>query len=117
MIVSDLLASLLELCESENLSDLHVSANTPLMGRFDGRLKMIQKDNTWTEENVRKTVESCLDEGELKQLEEKLSIDVACSHGATRYRINVFHERGYLAMAPPPLKRKVYGEVGTSTSR
>ena len=50
MIVSDLLKPLLELCESENLSDLHVSANTALMGRFDGRLKAIQEDSTWTEE-------------------------------------------------------------------
>ena len=99
MIVSDLLKPLLELCESENLSDLHVSANTALMGRFDGRLKAIQEDSTWTEERMRNTVESCLEQGELKHLREKLSVDVACSLDATRFRINVFHERGYLAMA------------------
>jgi len=99
MIVSPDIHTILQLCIDHGLSDIHISANSPLISRHDGLLKPIEENDVWDEDRVRELVESCLGIDELKTLQKKLSLDVACSLGIVRFRINIFHERGYLAFA------------------
>jgi twitching motility protein PilT len=99
MIVSPVLKKILQLCIDHGFSDIHISANSPLISRHDGLLKPIDREDVWDEERVRELADSCLSPDELDTLKEKLSLDVACSLGNVRFRINIFRERGYLAFA------------------
>jgi twitching motility protein PilT len=92
------LHELLQKCIDLKASDLHLSVNTSPLGRIHGKLTPFN-DEVWTEERMGKLIQNCLTEEEEKTYHDNKSIDSACSIGKTRFRINIYRERGYSAWA------------------
>ena len=106
MIVHEEIHGLLELCIDLKISDLHLSVNATPLGRIHGKLKAVTND-VWSEEKMNKLVQACLDEREMEDFKKNFSIDTACSLGTTRFRINIYRERGYSAWAIRRLEDKL----------
>lgn len=79
----------------KNASDLHISVGLAPMMRIDGRLVSMEMDEL-TSSDVEGLVLTMLNEEQKKKLEKSRSIDFTYSYIA-RFRVNVFHEKGYLA--------------------
>ena len=106
MKMSDTLSSLLNKCIETGVSDLHISVGTEPIGRLDGELSPIL-DGVWTEEMMNDLIEKSLSDFQLKELYKNRSLDSACSLGKTRFRVNIYYERGYPAWAVRRLESKM----------
>ena len=91
--IHDLLQKVVEL----NGSDLHITVNSPPLVRINGELEMFHMPRLAPEE-VRTLIMPLLSERQQRILEEKSSVDLAYAFGEdTRFRVNVFYQRGALA--------------------
>ncbi|MCM8526066.1 MAG: PilT/PilU family type 4a pilus ATPase [Lentisphaeraceae bacterium] len=106
MIVTSRIQHFLDLSISLQVSDLHLSVNTLPIGRIDGALKELPGE-VFTEESMNNFVEETLTEEEYQYLKTNRSLDCAVSCGTTRFRINIYYERGYLAWAIRRLEDKI----------
>ncbi|MCH2207565.1 MAG: PilT/PilU family type 4a pilus ATPase [Lentisphaerales bacterium] len=106
MNISEKLMELLEICIEKKVSDLHISVNTEPLGRIHGALTPLT-DLVWNEEQMQALINACLDENEKNEFNTKFSLDTACSVGKTRFRINIYRERGYSAWAIRRLEDKI----------
>ena len=78
-------------------SDLHLSVDSPPLVRINGELEMFHMPRL-AAENVRDLLLPLLSERQQRSLEEKSSLDLAYAFGEdTRFRINIFYQRGTLA--------------------
>lgn len=78
-------------------SDLHITVNSPPLVRVDGELEMFNMPKL-SGENIRDLISPILSEKQMAVLEEKSSVDLAYSFGTdTRFRINVFYQRGAMS--------------------
>lgn len=106
MIITDELFVLLEKCIDLKASDLHLSVNTSPLGRIHGKLIAFD-DQLWTEERMETLIEKSFTDEEKKDYHNNKSLDSACSIGQTRFRINIYRERGYSAWAIRRLEDKL----------
>lgn len=106
MIITDELSDLLQKCISLKASDLHLSVNTSPLGRIDGKLTAFD-DELWTEERMETLIKKSFTDEEKKDYHNNKSLDSACSIGQTRFRINIYRERGYSAWAIRRLEDKL----------
>ncbi|MCM8530955.1 MAG: PilT/PilU family type 4a pilus ATPase [Lentisphaeraceae bacterium] len=83
---------------SRQVSDLHLSVNTSPIGRIHGSLAELPGE-VFSEEGMSTFVKESLTEEELSVLEKNKSLDCAVTCQETRFRINIYFERGYLAWA------------------
>jgi twitching motility protein PilT len=78
-------------------SDLHISVNAPPLVRVNGELETFNLPRL-TAEDIRALILPLLSERQQRILEEKSSLDMAYAFGdETRFRVNVFYQRGALA--------------------
>jgi twitching motility protein PilT len=106
MRLSASLERLLQLCIARGFSDLHVTVGEPLTGRDHGGL-IAASEQKWSEENLATLLAETLTTAQAEQLRERFSLDAAVSVGAQRFRINIFGERGYHALAIRRLARQI----------
>ncbi len=84
----------------QNASDLHLAVGRHPMLRIDGVLIPLQKEPMVTPEVVENLVSSLLTQEQKQELLEKRELDISYSfEDKARFRVNVFHQRGYLAAA------------------
>ncbi|NQZ59599.1 MAG: PilT/PilU family type 4a pilus ATPase, partial [Lentisphaeraceae bacterium] len=100
------LQELLELSINMGISDLHLSVDSPPIGRIDGILTRYEQA-PWSEEHMLKMLDDCLNDEEKQDLRRHKSLDCACSHSGARFRINIYMEKGYPAWAIRRLESKL----------
>jgi len=84
----------------QNASDLHLAVGRHPMLRIDGVLIPLQKEPIVTPEIVENLVSSLLTPEQKQKLFEEKEIDLSYGfEDKARFRVNVFHQRGYLAAA------------------
>jgi twitching motility protein PilT len=88
---------LMEQLVSNGGSDLHLSAELPPYGRFNGQLRPMQED-ALDEESCNRLIFTLLNNSQRKQLEQNWELD--CSYGLRgvgRFRVNVYRQKGSYA--------------------
>jgi twitching motility protein PilT len=87
-------------------SDLHLTAGLPPVARINGRLQRLAQDDL-TPSDMEVLVRQVLTEKQAKVLDERNELDFAFNSDKTRFRVNIFRQRGSLAavfrVIPPTL--------------
>jgi twitching motility protein PilU len=97
----------LKLAVEKNASDLFFTANAPAMIKIEGIVAAIGK-NLMTSEFIRELAMSILTPEQQEHLRQKLEIDFATQAGGLgRFRVNVFNQRGSLAIVLRYVKAQV----------
>ena len=82
-----------------NASDLHLRVGSPPVFRVDGALQ-VQGEERLSSEWLTETAELILSPKQKKQLYEELAVDSSYAiESFTRFRLNVFYQRGTISMA------------------
>ena len=90
---------MLKTMTEQGASDLHVTTNSPPMIRVDGVLKPLNCPPL-TPSDTKQICYSILTDKQKQRLEENLELDFSFGiKGLSRFRSNVFHQRGALAAA------------------
>jgi twitching motility protein PilT len=108
------LRELLELMVKKNASDLHLTVGTPPQLRVDGRLVKTEFEPL-TPEVTKKLAYSIMNEKQRQKFEEKSELDLSFGiEQLSRFRCNVFMQRGNVAVAlrTIPFKVKSFEELG-----
>ena len=88
-------------------SDLHLSADLPPYGRFNGQLQPMQEE-VLDEESCNRLIFTLLNNSQRKQLEQTWELD--CSYGLRgvgRFRVNVYRQKGSYAACLRALGSKI----------
>ncbi|MFZ9228620.1 MAG: type IV pilus twitching motility protein PilT [Prochlorococcaceae cyanobacterium] len=88
-------------------SDLHLSAELPPYGRFNGQLRPMH-DEVLDEESCNRLIFTLLNNSQRKQLEQNWELD--CSYGLRgvgRFRVNVYRQKGSYAACLRALGSKI----------
>ena len=94
------LDQLLKCCAERGASDLHLSHNCPPIYRIDGAICPDNESAVLTDACLRRFAEILLSSDQLVFLEKNRSIDTGhTAFDTMRFRINVYYERGSLAIA------------------
>jgi twitching motility protein PilU len=89
---------LFKLMVDRNASDLFFTANSPIKIKIEGQIFPINKQ-ILTPETVRQAAYGLMSQEQLEYFNREYEIDFAISEpGLGRFRVNVFHQRGYPAM-------------------
>ena len=79
-------------------SDLHLSVGAPPVIRINGALNFQKELEPLTQTSLKKLLDEILTEAQKKNLDEEKEIDFSFAFSdLARFRVNVFHQRGYLA--------------------
>ncbi len=106
--------SLLDLAIEKKASDLHLTVGLPPILRIDGRLIPIADKNVLTAETCEKLILSIMLPDQVERLRQRKEIDFSFGYQQTRFRSNVFYQKGYLSAALRliSLKVKTIDELG-----
>jgi twitching motility protein PilT len=110
------LRELLEMMLEKNASDLHLTAGVPPVVRIDGKLIKLEMD-VLTPEMTKKLAYSMMNEKQRLKFEENSELDLSFGiENLSRFRCNVFVQRGNVAVAlrQIPFKVKSFEELGIS---
>ena len=108
------LRELLELMVKGKASDLHVTVGAPPLIRVDGKLVKTDLD-TLTPEDTKKLAYSIMNEKQRLKFEENSELDLSFGvEQLSRFRCNIFMQRGNVAMAIRQIPHKVptFEELG-----
>ncbi len=108
------LRDLLEEMVKKGASDLHLTVGTPPQLRIDGKLVRTEHD-VLDAEMTMKLAYSIMNEKQRKKFEEKNELDLSFGlENLSRFRCNVFLQRGNIAVAlrQIPFKIKTFEELG-----
>ncbi len=106
---------LLDLMVKRGASDLHLTVGTPPQLRIDGKLLKIEGYDFLTPEDTKKLAYSLMNEKQRQRFEEKSELDLSFGiEQLSRFRANVFMQRGNIAMAlrQIPFKIRSFDELG-----
>jgi len=93
------LNSMLKTMVEQGASDLHLTTNSPPMIRIDGALRPLNAP-ALSPSDTKQTSYSILTDKQKQRLEENLELDFSFGiKGLSRFRANVFHQRGAIAAA------------------
>ncbi|EQB64163.1 MAG: hypothetical protein RBG1_1C00001G1742 [candidate division Zixibacteria bacterium RBG-1] len=93
------LRDLLEIMMKKKASDLHITVGTPPQLRVDGKLQKLPMESL-TPEETKKLAYSIMSEKQRQKFEEKSELDLSFGiENLSRYRCNVFMQRGNVAIA------------------
>ncbi len=109
------LKDLLDLMVKRGASDLHLTVGTPPQLRIDGKLTKIEGYDLLTPEDTKKLAYSIMNEKQRQRFEEKSELDLSFGiEQLSRFRANVFVQRGNVAMAlrQIPFKIRSFDELG-----
>ncbi|MFA7169534.1 MAG: type IV pilus twitching motility protein PilT [Candidatus Paceibacterota bacterium] len=91
---------LLAIVAEEGASDLHLSVGRYPTVRIDGRLVPLDKKQVLSAKDSEELITSILDDNKKKQLFDEHELDFSYElEGKTRFRVNVFFQRGTLGAA------------------
>jgi twitching motility protein PilT len=91
-------------------SDIHIKSGLPPVVRVDGRLMPFPNAPRMSPEAVQEMATSLMNERQRKQFDDTYEVDLACGiPGLGRFRINVYSQRGSVAM----VCRAIPAGVGT----
>ncbi|MCI0330366.1 MAG: type IV pilus twitching motility protein PilT [candidate division Zixibacteria bacterium] len=96
-------------------SDLHLTVGTPPQVRIDGKLTKLEGYDILTPEETKKLAYSIMNEKQRQHFEEKSELDLSFGiENLSRFRANVFVQRGNVAMAlrQIPYKIRSFDELG-----
>ncbi|PPE75903.1 type IV pili twitching motility protein PilT [Solimonas fluminis] len=97
----------LKLAVEKNASDIFFTANAPAMLKIEGEMHAVGK-TLMTTEFIRELAYSILTPEQQKHLEEHWELDLATQAGGLgRFRVNIFNQRGTLAMVLRYVKSQV----------
>jgi twitching motility protein PilT len=108
------LRELLEIMVKRNASDLHITVGTPPMLRVDGKLVKIDLD-VLMPEDTKKLAYSVMNDKQRHKFEENSELDLSFGvEQLSRFRCNIFMQRGNVAMAlrQIPHRVKTFEELG-----
>ncbi|MDX1454334.1 MAG: PilT/PilU family type 4a pilus ATPase [Gammaproteobacteria bacterium] len=106
------ISQLLKLMVEKNASDLYFTANAPVKIKIEGKAVSVGK-TVLDADTVRKSAYGIMDDDQIQFFESNLEIDFAISEeGVGRFRVNVFQQRGQVAM----VLRYIPSEVPTLAS-
>jgi twitching motility protein PilU len=89
---------LFKLMVEKKASDLFFTSNAPVKIKIDGQIFPVNKQ-ILSPETVRQAAYGLMNQEQIEYFTEELEIDFAISEpGLGRFRVNVFHQRGYPAM-------------------
>src|SRR5258708_23101480 len=90
---------LFKLMVERKASDLFFTCNAPVKIKIEGKIFPVNKQ-VLSPETVRQAALGLMSQEQLEHFNEELEIDFAISEPALgRFRVNVFYQRGYPAMA------------------
>ena len=90
---------LLKLMTEQGSSDLHIKCGSPPAVRLNGRLVVMHDVQPLTPEVTLRLALGMMDDRQKESFENHCEADFAYSlHGVGRFRVNVFHQRGSVAM-------------------
>lgn len=93
-----IIESCLQKCELIDASDVHLTSGQPIVYRVKGELDITEQ--VASEEQIKSIVKALLSNEQQQKLEAKRSIDIGyTSAGNARFRMNVYYQRGQLAIA------------------
>lgn len=93
------LRDLLDIMMKKRASDLHITVGTPPQIRVDGKLQKLPLE-ALTPEETKKLAYSVMNEKQRQKFEEKSELDLSFGiENMSRYRCNVFMQRGNVAVA------------------
>ena len=91
---------LLELVASQNASDLHLTVGLKPTIRIDGVLHPVEDHQVLTPERAESLISAIINDEQRKKLDAKKEIDLSLPfEEKARFRVNVFHQRGYVGAA------------------
>ena len=91
---------ILEFALEKEASDVHLRVGTSPMLRVNGQLYPIKKIPAFTVQDMQSLVQNLLNDEQQKELQEKHELDLAYSIARkSRFRVNIFYQRGSLAAA------------------
>ncbi len=91
---------LLDIVVKKNASDLHLSEGRPPTIRIDGKLQPIPDKEPLTPEHVKALVYSFLSPEDEARFKKEKELDFAYTFKKkTRFRVNIYHQKGYVAAA------------------
>lgn len=95
-------------------SDLHLMAGTAPMIRIDGKLLAIEKEQELSAEVCEDYVDNLLNSEQQTRLKSQKELDFSFSFDATRFRVNVYYQKGSIAAALRliPSKIRNFTELG-----
>ncbi len=111
------LRELLEIMVKRNASDLHITVGTPPMLRVDGKLVKIDQD-ILSPEDTKKLAYSVMNDKQRHKFEENSELDLSFGvEQLSRFRCNIFMQRGNVAMALRQIPHRVknFEELGVPT--
>jgi twitching motility protein PilT len=105
---------LLDYAFTQNASDLHVTVGVPPTIRVDGKLMPVKGEQVVTPEEAKRFVEGLTPPDQLERLEQRKELDFSFGYKDTRYRTNVYFQKGYFAAALRliPTKIRTIAELG-----
>jgi twitching motility protein PilT len=102
------MTELLEIVSEKNASDLHISEGRPPTLRIDGRLQPIDSKNILTPERTKALMYSLLSPEDEARFEKEKEIDFSYTlKKKTRFRINVYYQKGYISGALRIIPNKI----------
>jgi twitching motility protein PilT len=106
---------LLKMMAEQGSSDLHLKVGSPPGVRLNGKLVMMRDIQPLTPEITQRLALGMMDERQTASFDNHREIDFAYSlAGVGRFRVNVFHQRGSIAMAMRRVstERSSFAELG-----
>ena len=98
----------LSIAIKENASDLHMSVGRYPTLRIDGAMIPLLKHDVLTPETVREFIFSILDEEQQQRFLQEKEMDISYNfRDRARFRVNVFHERGFMSVAMRLIPTKI----------
>ncbi|MCS6926692.1 MAG: PilT/PilU family type 4a pilus ATPase [Candidatus Binatia bacterium] len=89
---------LLEVMVERNASDVYLTVNSPPMYRIEGITQPFG-DHKFTPEELERLAASIMSERQWREFNEELEMNLALSYGGlSRFRVNVFRQRGSVGM-------------------
>ena len=113
-VIASEMKSLLDMAIEKKASDLHLTVGLPPILRIDGRLTPIADKGVLTAEACEKLILSIMLPDQVERLRQRKEIDFSFGFQQTRFRSNVFYQKGYLSTSLRliSLKVKTIEELG-----
>lgn len=88
-------------------SDIYLSTGAPPCGKFQGMLRMLDKEPLWPG-RVKEIAYSVMDAAQIAEFEKTLEMNLAISESSVgRFRVNIFKQRGEIAMVIRNIKTEI----------
>lgn len=90
---------LLDAAIGHKASDLHIKVGMNPILRIDGNLMVIPNKPILTESDTKRLISSIMTEDQLKSLKDNKDIDFSFGYDGTRFRTNVYYQKGEMEAA------------------